>query len=175
MSMNYYIREGRASDIPAMLKIENLSFPDPWTEEMFKAEFANPLTRYFLAVKESDAVNEGSERESQEEVIGHLGFLCIAGECQINNVAVHPCYRKDGVGSELLELVLNTTEDEGISFWTLETRVTNTPAINLYQKFGFEIVGQRPGYYEDGTAANLMTREKPQSRDEDEIETEDEI
>ena len=149
----YYIREATKADIPKIAELEKLCFPDPWTLEMFESEFNNPLVRYFVAELESDD-------ESGNEIVGQFGFLCVAGECHINNVAVHPDYRKDGIGSELLELVLNITEDEGVSYWTLETRVTNNPAIGLYQKYGFEIVGERPNYYDDGTSANLMTREK---------------
>ena len=159
--MGYFIREGNESDIPALVKMENLCFPDPWSKDLFEAEFSNPLVRYFVA--EADDGNA----ESCDGIIAQIGFLCVADECQINNVAVHPTYRKTGVGSELLELILDTTEEEGVEFWTLEVRVGNDPAIKLYKKFGFDVVGERPNYYENGEAAILMTREMTDSTQND--------
>ncbi len=178
--MSYYIRECNIGDIPKLVKLEKLCFPDPWTEEMFRTEFDNPLVTYYVAEIDEDSQDESKNTESYNGdksdvsnpdsstdmiaakdggIIGYIGFLTVAGECQINNVAVHPDYRKQEIASELLELVINETEDQGVTFWTLEVRVGNVAALKLYERFGFKQVGLRPYYYEDGAGAVLMTKE----------------
>ena len=177
--MSYYIRECNEGDIPKLVSLERQCFPDPWTVEMFESEFDNPLTKYYVAVLETDVIDEVAESKIEdidevaesktdgmdEVIIGYIGFLTVADECQIYNVAVHPDHRRQEIASELLELVINETEDEGVSFWTLEVRVGNVPALKLYERFGFKQVGLRPYYYEDGAGALLMTKEMPSEGD----------
>ena len=164
--MSYYIREWIEEDIYRLTELEKLCFPDPWSYDMFKAEFDNPLTKYYVAElsKEDSADEDGSG-----DVIAYIGFLTVAGECQINNVAVHPDYRKQEIASELMELVINETEDNGVTFCTLEVRVGNAAALKLYERFGFKQVGLRPYYYEDGAGAVLMTREMADQIDDSDI------
>ena len=154
MDFSYSIREATKLDISILTDLEKMCFKDPWTEEMFLSEFSNPLVKYYVAELDTKA----GER-IKYSIISYIGFLVVGDECQINNVAVHPMYRRLGVGSEILELVINETEEEGVNIWTLEVREGNEPAINLYQRFGFRPVGERPNYYEDGESALLLTRE----------------
>ena len=70
--MSYYIRECNEGDIPKLVSLERQCFPDPWTEEMFESEFDNPLTKYYVAVLETDGIDE--------VIIGYIGFLTVADE-----------------------------------------------------------------------------------------------
>ena len=89
-------------------------------------------------------------------MIGYAGLWQIFDEGNITNIAVDPKRRREGIGDRLVgELVRNSMERGMISF-TLEVRVSNSPAISLYERHGFEIAGIRPGYYVDGEDAYIM-------------------
>ncbi|MBU0502415.1 MAG: ribosomal protein S18-alanine N-acetyltransferase [Candidatus Margulisbacteria bacterium] len=96
----------------------------------------------------------GKEKE-EEKVVGYIGVEKIAGETHIINMAVHPDYRRKGVGKKLIETILN---DSDVFF--LEVRISNVAAQKLYEKFGFKNVGTRKKYYQDnGEDAYIMRRE----------------
>ena len=81
-------------------------------------------------------------------VLGYAGLLVVAGEGYITNVAVFPEYRRSGIAAKILEVYLNFAEANQLAFVTLEVRPTNTAAIALYQRYGFEEVGRRKNYYD---------------------------
>jgi len=125
-------------DIPAVVEIENLSFPVPKNEGFFKSD-----QNKYLAAKEGD------------KVIGYIGVEEISGETHVVNMAVAPGERGKGYGKRLIEAVLN---DKDVFF--LEVRASNLPAQKLYEKYGFEKVGTRKNYYGDnGEDAIIMRRE----------------
>ena len=144
--MDYLIREGTKADIPKLLKLEKLCFSEPWSEMDFTLEMDNDLVTYHLCF-------------DGDELIAYVGFLAVLDECQINNVAVHPDYRRCGLGRKMIERVLSFTREKGLKFWLLEVNSKNDAAINLYKSFGFEEVGLRVNYYGRGKDAILMTRE----------------
>lgn len=126
--------------------MEQQCFSDPWTWEMLREDaIENDISTYILA-------------EEEGTLLGYIGIWSVSGECQINNVAVNPERRREGIGGLLLGTVLRTTEALGVTYWVLEVRESNTPAIELYRSYGFEVVGKRPKYYDDGEAALLMKR-----------------
>ena len=144
--MDYSVREASKADIPKLIELEKLCFSDPWTANLFEDEMDNPLVTYHLYFH-------------GDKLIGYIGFLVVVDECQINNVAVHPDYRRKGMGKEMVGNVIRQTEEEGIKFWLLEVRANNEAAIMLYEGFGFVNVGLRRNYYGEGEDAILMTRE----------------
>jgi ribosomal-protein-alanine N-acetyltransferase len=92
-------------------------------------------------------------------VLGYAGLTVVAGEGYINNIAVRQEYRKQGVASDLLNVFIRFAEAQGLAFLTLEVRVSNTAAKNLYMKHGFAQVGRRKNYYDHPKEdAILMTR-----------------
>ena len=115
--------------------IEKLCFKTPWSENQIKNEIDNPLTVYSIALLNGNVVAYG-------------GYWSVAGDAQITNIAVHPEYQGKKLGSKILENLLNTANSRGESQLTLEVRESNIKAINLYKKYGFEIVGTRKNYYE---------------------------
>lgn len=111
-------------------KIECTCFSHPWS----KADLENQLgldTSYFVVALDG------------ETAVGYMGLQIFCGEGYVTNVAVLPEYRRQGIAQKL---ILKELENE-MDFITLEVRKSNAPAINLYQKMGFENVGIRPRFY----------------------------
>lgn len=134
-------------DLPAVTEIDRLSFPVPWPERSYRFEINhNSSADLFVA--------ENPERE----VVGFLGYWLIADEVHISTFAVHPDHRMRHIGEKMLLSALAEARSKGAELATLEVRESNQPAIRLYHKLGFEVVGRRTGYYRDnGEDAILMT------------------
>lgn len=143
------------------LKIQNLSFDYldeiteldkkcfklNWSKALFESELNSPNARYLIAL-------------NGEKLIGYCGIQTVAGEGNITNVAVLPEYRKQGIATRLIEEMISYGNAIKLDFITLEVRESNTNAIKLYEKFGFEKVGARKNYYSDNKeTALLMTKQ----------------
>ena len=136
-----HIRKMNFDDLPVVLQIDRMSFPLPWPERSYRYELTkNPASK--LLVAENDGV-------TPSEVIGFIGCWLIADEVHISTIAVHPYYRRQGVGEKLLLTVLNWAVDQGAQIATLEVRISNQIAIDLYKKQGFIIERKKAGYYRD--------------------------
>jgi ribosomal-protein-alanine N-acetyltransferase len=123
-------------DIDAVLAVEEASFTNPWTREMYVAELDNPTVSYcYLA------------RDRSGKVVGFCSFWYVVDELHINNLAVLPANRRTGVASALLARVLEEGARLGATRATLEVRRSNDPARCLYEQFGFAVAGVRRGYY----------------------------
>ena len=149
----FTLRRMTTGDLPDVLAIEAVSFPNPWSENTFLGEIQNVHISFPLV-----AVAEAPER-----IIGYVIYWQVHDEVQINNIAVHPEFRGLGVGESLLKIVLERLRAEGVRFVSLEVRVSNTPARSLYKKLGFETLGLRKGYYinpaEDALVMGLVLGE----------------
>ncbi|HKZ71236.1 MAG TPA: ribosomal protein S18-alanine N-acetyltransferase [Anaerolineales bacterium] len=143
------IRPMALADIPAVMEIDRQSFTLPWSENSFRKEVTqNEQAHFFVAV-------EGDQR-----VIGFAGYWYIVDECHISTIAVHPGWRRRGIGEMLLVVALKHAVSLGAVMATLEVRDSNKAAIHLYYKYGFVGVGLRRRYYRDnGDDAVLMTAE----------------
>lgn len=128
-------------------EIEKQNFSHPWTERMLQDALDDMLTSFICALGDNGVV------------MGYAGITVVAGEGYINNVAVRQEYRKQGIASELLNVFIRFAQAQGVEFITLEVRVSNVPAKQLYMKHGFTQVGRRKDYYDDPKEdAILMTR-----------------
>ena len=136
----------RLEDIEAVLEIERMSFTTPWPPEAFHQELKhNRLARYAVA-RHGDAV------------LGFAGVWLMVDEAHITTFAVHPDWRRQGVGRRLLQALTVVAEELGAARITLEVRVSNTAAQALYRGHGFDIAGRRERYYtDDGEDAYVMT------------------
>jgi ribosomal-protein-alanine N-acetyltransferase len=122
--------------IDEVLAIEEASFSNPWTREMYLAELENPGVSFcYLAY------------DTEGRSIGFCSFWRVLDELHINNLAVFPDRRREGVASALLTFVLNEGARQGAKRATLEVRQSNDPARYLYERFGFTVAGIRRGYY----------------------------
>lgn len=145
--MNVQIRIMNESDAVEVAKISTLSFSSPWSTESYIQEIKNPVALYLVAVINDD-------------IVGFIGTWNVLDESHITNVAVHPNFRKQKIGSLLLENLINTCEKlQNTSSFDLEVRASNIPAQKLYSKFNFKNNGIRKGYYTDNKEdAILMCR-----------------
>jgi [ribosomal protein S18]-alanine N-acetyltransferase len=133
-------------DIPTVLEIERASFATPWPAEAFQQELRhNRLARYTVA-RQGNAV------------VGYAGVWLMVDEAHITTFAVHPDWRRQGIGRRLLLAMLIVAEELQAVRMTLEVRVSNLAAQALYLAHGFAIAGRRERYYtDDGEDAYVMT------------------
>jgi ribosomal-protein-alanine N-acetyltransferase len=123
-------------DIDAILAIEEASFTNPWTRDMYLAELENLGVSYFYLAKTASG-----------RIVGFCSFWRVVDELHINNLAVAPAFRRTGVATALLARVLGDGVTLGASRATLEVRRSNDPARLLYERFGFSVTGVRRAYY----------------------------
>lgn len=146
------IRKMTHADLPLVDVMEKQCFTLPWHISSFKYELWHRDTILKVAV-------------FNNQVIGYVCVRTILDVTHILNLAVLPEFRRMGIGSMLLRNVLQELRQlkADLEFITLEVRESNTAAIKLYGKFGFDIIGKRPGYYqkplEDAVIMGLELRE----------------
>jgi ribosomal-protein-alanine N-acetyltransferase len=139
------------ADIDDILRIESISFTNPWTREMYLSELEHRDVSFFYIAR--DAVGEA---------VGFCSCWLVLDEIHINNLAVLPEHRRSGVASALIEHVLKEGGARGAHRATLEVRRSNEPARKLYEKFGFTVTGVRRGYYtRPDEDALVLWRESP--------------
>lgn len=142
---NYTIETMTLNDIKDVVSIENLSFSTPWSENAFELELTNNKHALYRVIK----VNG--------KVIAYGGMWLLFDEAHITNIAVHPEYRGCGFGNIIVEDMIKCCKNAEITAMTLEVRVGNEAAVNLYKKYGFVAVATRKGYYQDtGEDAIIM-------------------
>ena len=135
------------ADIEKVIAIERASFQFPWSTRFFLDELQVDCARSILA-------------EVEERIVGYVLFWFLPEEVDIHNIAVHPDFRRHGIGRLLLEQVVATARRQDRVRVTLDVRFSNVPAQNLYRSFGFVIRGVRKGYYSDnGEDALVMALE----------------
>ncbi|MFD3449960.1 ribosomal protein S18-alanine N-acetyltransferase [Microbacteriaceae bacterium 4G12] len=130
-------REMKIEDIEQIVEIEQMSFAIPWTHDAFMRELASNEYAHYI-VMEEDA-----------KIIGYCGMWLILDESHITNIALLPDYRGRKLGEALLRQVMDQATAMGAITMTLEVRVSNEPAKNLYSKVGFLNGGIRKRYYTD--------------------------
>jgi ribosomal-protein-alanine N-acetyltransferase len=144
-------------DVPAIKEIEARSFPSGWPEEIYRRELReNPNAVYVVA--RSAPGGAGVTGVPRLGVVGYAGLWMQYDEAHISTLAVHPRFRGRGIGARLLVRLLDEAIQRGAAFATLEVRVSNLVARELYARFGFQETGQRKGYYTDtGEDALIMS------------------
>jgi ribosomal-protein-alanine N-acetyltransferase len=134
---SFFLRRMTEDDLPSVMEIENLSYPNPWHLSSFKGEIGNrPISNPYVIVF-----------EPLEKVIGYVIYWHIRNEAQISNIAINPDYRGMGVGEKVLRRVMQDIQRKGVEFVFLEVRPSNFVARHLYEKLGFTALGLRKGYY----------------------------
>ena len=123
-------------DMGDIMRIERASFPTPWSESMFEAEFIKDSGIFITA-------------KSENSLIGYACGWFAADEFHLANLAVAPGFRGRGAGKKLLQKIIDAVKSENTNCLILEVRHRNLPAIRLYEKFGFKPVARRRGYYRD--------------------------
>jgi len=170
-----YVRLMRRDDVDQVAQIDREAFPTEWPPTNFTRELDNRLAYYITVCEDSPPVSPPGPKaasdnrhggalewfrnlfgdrkdgpvEPQEHILGYAGMWILADEAHIMSIASHPLYRHKGVGEVLLVALFDLAQRHKARILTLEVRVSNTIAQNLYLKFGFKNMGVRKGYYLD--------------------------
>lgn len=142
------IRRMEEADLSQVCAIEQQIFSEPWTQEDFQQALKNKNNGYLVA-------------EVDGQVAGYCGYWGIPPEGYIYNVAVQKEYRRQLIGYQLLCKLIEMAKVNGIQALSLEVRYSNTPAIQLYKRLGFEEVGIRKDFYSKPTEDAIIMWLKP--------------
>jgi len=137
------IRRLSIGDLNEIEAIEQRAYRTPWSRSMFASELAKG-TSICLGAFEGD------------RLVGYIVNSRYVDAWHVMNVAVDPEYQRRGIATRLLERLFELTADDDGRGYTLEVRVSNGPAIRLYEKHGFERQGIRRGYYTDNREDALI-------------------
>ncbi|MDQ3783589.1 MAG: ribosomal protein S18-alanine N-acetyltransferase [Actinomycetota bacterium] len=144
----------RRRDLRRVLAIEGAVYPRPWSRSLFLSELAQRHTRTYLVAR-----HEG-------QVVGYAGMMFTRKEAHVTNIAVAPERHGAGIGARLLLTLVTEAIARSCERISLEVRVSNGVAQNLYEKFGFSVEGVRKGYYaETNEDAFVMVVEDALSTD----------
>ena len=141
------VRDMVNADLDRVMEIENLCFKAPWSKEDLYREINDNKLSVMQVITIDDLV------------VGFCDYWNTFDSGTICQIAIHPDYQKQKLGSKLLEEVLKDAKAKKIRTLTLEVRASNTKAINFYKKFGFVITLIKEAYYSNGEDAIYMIRE----------------
>ena len=148
------IRRMTAEDISAVAGFEKECFAEPWSENAIAESLSDTNYVFFVATFANDTssfCNQTEESKSAqhcgETVVGYVGAYLAADELSITNVAVSASYRRCGAANQLMKALDAFAEEKNLYGITLEVRVSNSAAIALYEKNGYEKSGIRKGFY----------------------------
>ena len=151
----YTIREAAQNDIAEVMHINRVCLPENYPAYFFLQLQSNYSKAFLVAEKEGKVVGYIMCRVEYGK--SHFGFKIIK-KGHVVSIAVLPEYRRQGIGKNLLLNAEKALKEYGAKEIILEVRVSNTPAINLYEKLGYEKVKVLKGYYSDGEDAYLMAK-----------------
>ncbi len=189
--MYYFIEPMLESDIAEVQKIERCSFSTLWSANTYRRELRNPASSRYIVVRASHTlpppIPRASEAATQRStwlgmlfagffstseinpeypIVGYGGLWLTVDDAHITTIAVTPSYRGQGLGELLLNGLIDHAQDLHAALLTLEVRVSNVVAQNLYLKYGFHIAGRRPRYYTDNAEdALIMSTDALHSRE----------
>ena len=132
-------------DLDTIVALEERIFTDPWSKSSFQAELVNKKYSHPLVM------------ELEGRIVAYAVVWHFFGEMHIANIAVHPDYRRMGLGKRFMEYILEHFGNAEFAF--LEVRRSNKAAIKLYQSFGFKVLSVRKRYYHDGEDALVMVKD----------------
>jgi ribosomal-protein-alanine N-acetyltransferase len=177
--MRYLVNQMTLADIPRVVEIEKLAYPSTWPASSYRKELQdNPLAHYIVERDTKMPIEAGGDSPSDSgrrpfplsllarpsaplppeiaNIVGFAGLWLMVDEAHVTTIATHPDYRHRGLGELLLTALIDIAYDIGARQVTLEARVSNTIAQNLYRKYGFREAGIRRRYYSDNQEDALI-------------------
>jgi ribosomal-protein-alanine N-acetyltransferase len=127
----------RRRHLRSVLRIEQQVYPKPWSHSLFVSELALRSTRAYVVAKIG------------RDIVGYAGLMMSLTDGHVTTIAVEPTLHRHGIGTRLLLTLAQEAIARGATALTLEARVSNKPAQEMYRRFGFVPVGVRKGYYAD--------------------------
>jgi ribosomal-protein-alanine N-acetyltransferase len=163
--MTFGVRKMRWEDVEQVRAIDLICFPTMLPPTNYKTEFINPMAHYLVAYDDAQLTLENGPDDQNTLILGFIGLWYMASEMHIINLAVHPDYRKKGIGELLLIYAIELSVELKAIMITLEVRPSNLAAQALYSKYGFSQRGVRRAYYldnrEDATITTLDEMASP--------------
>lgn len=141
------LRKMQERDVSNIAALERECFSLPWPEEAVAFELTNPLSLWLVAQEDG-------------RFAGYIGSQSVLNEADMMNLAVHPDFRRRGVGEKLVTGLVQELVARRVRCLTLEVRASNAGAIALYEKLGFCQVGRRPKYYQKPKEDALILRKE---------------
>ena len=123
-------------DVPVVYALELVCFPSPWDISSYYRELRNPASHYLVA-------------RAGERIVGYAGMWVVGDEAHVVTLAVREDCRRRGIGRWLMHALLREARQRRAARVTLEVRVGNGKALNLYASLGFRTVAFRREYYPD--------------------------
>lgn len=133
---NIHIRKAQPGDIDAIYYIKKEQFSNPWKKQLFYDELDHDIAFFYAA-----------EDTATGEIIGYIIFWIIRETLELHDIAVREKYKKKGIGSQLMDFMLETARARQVEEMFLEVRQSNTAAITLYEKYNFKKIDVRKNYY----------------------------
>lgn len=132
-------------DVEDVVNIESEAYgKHHWAKSSFYDEMSNNLAKYYVA------------KTTDGQLVGYAGTWHIIDEGHITTIAVKNKYLRNHIGEKIIQAIIDDCYKNNIKYLTLEVRVSNTPAIKLYEKYGFQSLGTRKGYYQDNNEDALI-------------------
>ena len=179
--MRYVIDRMTMSDVPRVIEIERLAYPSTWPPSAYRKELQENRWAHYIVLRDKRIAEEqmsepAQERQrrffpltllparssssvstpSQTSIIGFAGLWLMVDEAHITTIAMHPDFRHRGLGEFMLVNLIDIAFDINARWVTLEVRVSNYTAQNLYRKYGFREAGLRHRYYSDNQEDALI-------------------
>jgi ribosomal-protein-alanine N-acetyltransferase len=127
----------RRRHLRTVVRIEGQVYPRPWTHSLFVSELALRSSRAYFVAKVG------------RDIVGYAGLMMSLTDGHVTTIAVDPAWQRHGVGTRLLLALAKESIARDATALTLEVRLSNRGAQDLYRRFGFTAVGVRKGYYAD--------------------------
>ena len=134
----------RRRHLRSVLRIESQVYPRPWSLSLFLGELGLRSSRHYVVARVDGMV------------VGYAGLMFSLDEAHVTTIAVDPAWQRHGIGSRLLLNLTRAARERGVRHMTLEVRVSNVPAQQMYQRFGFETEGVRKNYYAESKEDALI-------------------
>ncbi len=145
-TLNYKVRRMQLEDLDGVMLIEPQAFGKAhWTRNLFAQELSNPNALYLVA-----------ESFSDHKILGYTGAWAVLDEVHIMTLAVDVEARRRKIAETLMLVLLHSFIESKLLHATLEVRVSNIPAHQLYEKYSFQRLGTRKNYYEDNHEAGYI-------------------
>ncbi len=141
-------------DLDQVVELDQHSFPTPWPRKSFEFE-----------INENKASNMWVAEVEDNKIVGYVVLWLLVDEAHVGTITVDETYRRQRIGFTLLCKSMTELQEKGAVTATLEVRESNAAGQNLYRKFGFQLVGKRPGYYQDNHENAMIMEMRELDRD----------
>jgi len=181
--VRYVIDRMTLADVPRVIEIERLAYPSTWPPSAYRKELQDNRWAHYIVLRDKQITAGRVTVPPQEpdklrrffpfpflsgrsaptlpspeltSIIGFAGLWLMVDEAHITTIAMHPNHRGQGLGEFMLLALLDVAYQIGAKWVTLEVRVSNSIAQNLYRKYGFREAGMRHKYYSDNQEDALI-------------------